>query len=140
MPDKFRTQRRVEFCETDAAGIVHFASYLCYMEQAEHEFLRSLGLTVSDNQGDGTHLSWPRVHVECDFRGSAKFEDILQIDVNVVRLGDKSITYEFEFTRGGAPVAIGRVVAVSCLVRPGAPLISVPIPDKFTEQLERFLL
>jgi acyl-CoA thioester hydrolase len=140
MPETFRTHRRIEFCETDAAGIAHFASYLCYMEQAEHEFLRSLGLSVSEDQGDGTHLSWPRVHVECDFRGTAKFEDILQIDANVVRLGNKSVTYGFEFSRGGDFVATGRVVAVCCLVRPASTLTSVSIPDKFIQQLKRFLL
>ncbi len=101
MGEKFETLRRVEFCETDAAGIVHFASYLCYMEQAEHELLRSLGLTVSEPLADGWHLSWPRVHVECDYQGSAAFEDVLTIQVAVERLGAKSVTYVFEFTRGG---------------------------------------
>ncbi len=140
MPDIFRTQRRVEFCDTDAAGIVHFASYMCYMEQAEHEFLRSLGLTVSADQGDGSHVSWPRVHASCDFRGTAKFEDIVEIALHVSRLGEKSVTYEFNFENGGAVIATGRVIAVCCLVRPGSPLTSIPIPEKFSQQLQRFIL
>ena len=119
MADKFFVKRRVEFCETDAAGIAHFASYLCYMEQAEHDFLRSLGLSVCEPQGDGWHLSWPRVHVECDFQGSAKFEDVLDITVCVSRLGQKSVTYEFNFMRGVQTIAKGRVIAVCCNVKPG---------------------
>jgi acyl-CoA thioester hydrolase len=138
MGEQFLTERRVEFCETDAAGIVHFASYLCYMEQAEHEFLRSLGLSVCEPQGEGWHLSWPRVHVECDFLGSAKFEDVLAIDVRVARLGGKSITYEFGFSRGIEPIAKGRVVAVCCNVKAGLALQSIPIPAKFIELLSRF--
>ena len=135
MPEKFLTQRRVEFCETDAAGIVHFASYLCYMEQAEHALLRSIGLSVCEAMEDGSHLSWPRVHVECDFKGSARFEDTLDIQVSVVRMGAKSITYEFEFMRGVDEIARGRVIAVCCLVKSGLPLQSIPIPQKFMELL-----
>ena len=46
MSQVFKTERRVEFRDTDAAGIVHFSVFFAYMEQAEHEFLRSLGLSV----------------------------------------------------------------------------------------------
>src|SRR5215831_6794970 len=47
MPEPFRTQRRVEFADTDMAGIVHFANFFRYMEAAEVEFLRSRGLSVA---------------------------------------------------------------------------------------------
>lgn len=138
MAEKFVTRRRVEFCETDAAGIVHFASYLCYMEQAEHELLRSIGLSVCEAQEDGWHLSWPRVHVACDFQGSARFEEVLEINVHVVRMGEKSITYEFEFMRGTEAIAKGRVVAVCCRVKTNSPLQSIPIPAKFLELLSAY--
>ncbi len=138
MPEKFLMQRRVEFCETDAAGIVHFASYLCYMEQAEHEFLRSIGLSVCQPQQDGWHLSWPRVRVECDFKGSARFEEVLTIQVSVARLGAKSVTYDFEFVRGVEPIANGRVIAVCCLVKSGYPLQSIQIPQNFIEILKTY--
>ncbi|MFM8187245.1 MAG: acyl-CoA thioesterase [Pirellula sp.] len=42
----FSWNRRVEFAETDAAGIVHFSSFFLYMEQAEHALFRSLGLSI----------------------------------------------------------------------------------------------
>jgi acyl-CoA thioester hydrolase len=138
MAEKFVIQRRVEFCETDAAGIVHFASYLCYMEQAEHAFLRSLGLSVCEPQADGWHLGWPRVRVECDFQGSAKFEDLLEIRVGVARLGNKSITYDFVFMRGVNQIAKGRVTAVCCNVKSGQPLKSTQVPKKYFELLDPF--
>ena len=46
MPCEYRTRRRIEFVDTDMAGIVHFARFFVFMEAAEHEFLRSLGLSV----------------------------------------------------------------------------------------------
>jgi len=45
-PKGFHWRRRVEFAETDMAGIAHFSSFVIYMEQAEHALLRSLGTSV----------------------------------------------------------------------------------------------
>lgn len=139
MSHPFSVERRVEFCETDAAGIVHFSAFLCYMEQAEHALLRHLGTSVTRELGDGWHLSWPRVHVECDYRGSARFEDCLTILVRVERLGERSVTYAFAFTRGGQSLAVGKVVAVCCRVRPGEPLESMAIPAELKSQLQKYL-
>ena len=137
MFQRFTTHRRVEFCETDAAGIAHFSSFLCYMEQAEHQFLRHLGTSVVEAQGDGWHISWPRVHVECDFRGAAKFEDELQIEVEVIKLGVKSVTYAFTFRLNENIIAEGKTVAVCCRVKPGMPLESISIPPALSERLAR---
>ena len=49
MSSAFLWERRVEFHETDAAGIAHFSSLLIFMEQAEHALLRSLGLSVASH-------------------------------------------------------------------------------------------
>ena len=45
----FRCRRIVEFRDTDAAGIAHFSAFFFWMESAEHEFLRELGIRVVDN-------------------------------------------------------------------------------------------
>ena len=44
MADPFRTTRRVEFVDTDMAGIVHFSNFFRWMESAEVEFLRARGV------------------------------------------------------------------------------------------------
>ena len=137
----FRTERRVEFCETDAAGIVHFSAFTQYMEQAEHQLLRSLGLSVfSPTWEDEGHVSWPRVRVECDYHGAAKFEDVLEITVDIVKLGSKSVTYAFQFRKGEAKIASGRIVVVCCLVQAGKPLQSVEIPAEIREKLNQHLV
>ena len=46
MTTEFSISRRVEFSETDLAGIMHFTNFYRWMEICEHEFLRSLGLSV----------------------------------------------------------------------------------------------
>ena len=58
---QFISTRRVEFADTDMAGIIHFANYYRYMEEAEHSFFRSLGLSIMQPQPDGSVIGWPRV-------------------------------------------------------------------------------
>jgi 4-hydroxybenzoyl-CoA thioesterase/acyl-CoA thioester hydrolase len=137
MSTAFITSRRVEFCDTDAAGIIHFVAYFRMMEQAEHDLLRSVGLSVVTHDADGI-MSWPRVNAKCDFRAAARFEDVLQIEVRIARLGEKSITWSHRFVREGVEHAVGEVTAVCCRMRDDAPPRSIPIPGWFAEKLRGF--
>ncbi len=134
----FHTTRRVEFRDTDAAGIIHFSAFFFYMESAEHELLRHLGLSVltADSQGA---ISWPRVSVTCDFTSAVRFEDMLDIEVRIARLGERSITYEFAFSCAGRAVAKGKTVAVCCRFPPGAAPQSIPIPADIAAKLGQFV-
>ncbi|HEY4310491.1 MAG TPA: thioesterase family protein [Pirellulales bacterium] len=127
-PPTFQTTRRVEFRDTDAAGIMHFSAFFNYMEQVEHEFLRHMGLSVITHDEEGT-ISWPRVSASCDYRGAVQFEDILDVEVQIIRQGEKSITYGFTFLHGKRPVAQGQITTVCCRLDAKAPPRSIPIPD-----------
>ena len=107
MSYEFHCRQRVEFADTDMAGIVHFSNFFRYMERAEHEFLRSLGLSVHAVNGDDL-VSWPRVNAECKFRAPLSFEDELDVHLLVREKRSKSITYEFRFYKQGAREPRGR--------------------------------
>jgi 4-hydroxybenzoyl-CoA thioesterase/acyl-CoA thioester hydrolase len=133
-PLRFQTTRRVEFRDTDAAGIAHFSAFFVYMEQAEHELFRSLGTSVVTRDEEG-EICWPRVRASCEYRNPAKFEDLLDVEVTVERLGRKSVTYAFRFTRDGLEIATGRVMTVCCRIRPGSPPAAIEIPSWLRERL-----
>ena len=139
MSEIFKTQRRVEFRETDSAGIVHFSNFFAYMEQAEHEFLRHLNLGVIC-EIDGQRISWPRVNAECNYRNAIRFEEIIDIQVSVTKIGIKSITYGFKFFRDETPIADGSITAVCCVFDHGSKPESVPTPAKFSDKLKPFLV
>jgi acyl-CoA thioester hydrolase len=138
MSELYRTTRSVEFRDTDAAGIAHFSAFFFYMESVEHEFLRSLGLSVLGEDEMGS-ISWPRVSASCDYRSAVRFEDVLDISLRVVRLGEKSVTYEFEFACAGRNVAIGKMIAVCCRFPAGVPPESIPIPAAIAAKLRPFV-
>jgi 4-hydroxybenzoyl-CoA thioesterase/acyl-CoA thioester hydrolase len=134
MSSVFRTTRRVEFADTDMAGIAHFSAFFRWMEAAEHEFLRSRGLSVVLDW-EGEHLGFPRVSAACDFASPVRFEDVLDVDVRLARVGTKSLHYEVVFTLDGAKVASGRLSAVCCKLRPGQPIEPVEVPPGVRERL-----
>jgi YbgC/YbaW family acyl-CoA thioester hydrolase len=125
----------VDFADTDMAGIVHFANFFRYMEAAEVAYLRSLGLSVA-LPWEGQKLSFPRVAASCDYVKPARFDDVLDIAVTIARLGRKSVTYAFEFSRDGELLARGQVSSVCCRVHADHGLESIAIPASLRARLE----
>ena len=130
----YKTTRRVEFIDTDAAGIMHFSHFFVLMEQAEHEWLRQLGTSVVVNGHDGT-VSWPRVHASCDFHATVKFEDVIEIELTVQRLGETSVTYAAKFTHKGRHIADGTLTAVCCRLSANDTPQPIPIPEHLARKL-----
>jgi acyl-CoA thioester hydrolase len=140
MPYEFKMTHRVEFADTDTAGIIHFASYFRYMEVTEHAFFRSLGFSIMTRTPE-FHVGWPRVHVSCDFKRPLRFEDEVEVHLRVREKREKSLSYDFIFrTVNGVPgveVARGSLTVVCVAVDPRTDQMkAVPIPDAIARQIE----
>ncbi len=137
---EYRTRRRVEFADTDMAGIVHFSRFFVYMESAEHELLRSLGCDVHFEH-EGRHVGWPRVAASCRYLSPVRFGELLDVRLEIQRLGRTSLTYRATFTCGERRVAEGEITCICCalpdpLPDPEAKLEPIPIPRFLADRLE----
>lgn len=129
-------RRRVEFSDTDMAGIVHFSRLIVFMENAEHAFIEALGVGASVSmEHDGGEIGWPRVSVHCDFVSPARFHDTVDIRVVVLHKGNSSVTYGFEFSVGDRLVGRGRMSSVCCVMDRGRPR-PIPIPGFIDEAMQ----
>ena len=137
MPYEYKVRRRVEFSETDMAGIVHYSNFFRYMEAAEHEFFRSIGFSVVTRQVDPP-VGWPRVRAECDFKQPLRFEDEYEVHMLVVDKKAKSLSYQFRIRRlGGHPVEVARgLLTVVCVTHQGGTMKAAPIPSEIADQIE----
>ena len=133
MPSEIVYSRRVQFAETDMAGVMHFANYYRIMEEAEHAFWRSLGLSVHtvDPQAE---IGWPRVATSCQYFAPARFEDELLVMLRLVNVGEKTVEFECEFRRQDTRIALGKVKAVCCAMVDRA-FRSIPIPEDVRAKL-----
>ena len=139
MPYEFKALRRVEFSDTDMAGIVHYSNFFRYMETAEHAFFRSLGFSVVTDKTEPP-VGWPRVHAECDYLQPLRFEDEVEIHMLVSEKKSKALTYAFRFRKLNAspPVEIARgKLTVVCVTHNfEGEMEAVPIPEALAEKIE----
>jgi YbgC/YbaW family acyl-CoA thioester hydrolase len=136
MPFEFKLVRRVEFSETDAAGIVHFSNFFRYMEAVEHAFIRSLGFSVNLDQHDPP-LGFPRIHADCDYRAPLRFEEEFEAHLLVREKRTRSLGYTIRFRRvGGDEVAMGGLVVVCVAHRPDGGLTPTPIPEALANRIQ----
>ncbi|NNE92083.1 MAG: acyl-CoA thioesterase [Verrucomicrobiales bacterium] len=141
-------RRRVEFADTDVAGIMHFSNFFRFMEVAEHGFYRSLGFSVhpfldgGDSKSDGPHVGWPRVQASADFKLPLRFEEEVEIELLIEEIRSKAVKYFFRFWKNPddkearAVAATGRftVVCVS-FDNETRRMKAVAIPDEVREKL-----
>jgi YbgC/YbaW family acyl-CoA thioester hydrolase len=98
MPHEFTVTRKVEFADTDTAGVVHFAAFFRYMEEAEHEFYRSLGESAYLWEPEGV-IGMPRVSAQCDFLRPLRYPEEVEIHLTVREKSSKAIGYDVVFRK-----------------------------------------
>lgn len=139
MPWEFKATRRVEFSDTDMAGIMHFSNFFRFMETVEHGFYRSMGFSVMLKQFDPP-LGFPRVHAECDYRRPLRFEDEVEIHLLVREKKSKVLSYLIKFRNLSAnppeEVARGILTIVCVSHQPDGRMGAVGIPKEVADLIE----
>lgn len=139
MPSEFKIIRRVEFSETDMAGIMHYSNFFRFMETAEHAFFRSLGFSIASKQSRQP-LGWPRVHASCDFKQPLHFEDEVEVLMLVTEKKSKSLSYEFRFRKLNVnpvvEVARGKLTVVCVTHDAHGKMSAAQIPQEIAEKIE----
>lgn len=100
MAANFTYRKRVEFSETDMAGIVHFANFFRWMEAAECELLEQLGVPLIAISGDSM-VGWPRTKVHCEFHAPLRFRDEVEVQLEVLTVKLRAVEYRFQFYKIG---------------------------------------
>jgi acyl-CoA thioester hydrolase len=131
---EFRLRRRVQFYETDVAGIVHFSWFFRYMEETEHALWREAGLSIHPPDSD---LGWPRIAASFDFQRALRFEDEIDVHLRIAEFARKTIRYECRILKDGEQVASG-TMTIAC-VRKAPTMRAVEIPDEIVQRLSAVL-
>lgn len=136
MDGPFRYARRVQFAETDLAGIVHFSWMFRYMEEAEHAAWRAAGLTIAEKNGE---LGWPRVAASFEFRSPLRFEDEFEVVVRLVEVGRRRLQYEHMISKGEVLVGSGRITTVCTRTNADGSIRATEIPAEIIRKLRMVL-
>ena len=134
MASPFRYSRRVQFAETDLAGIVHFSWMFRYMEEAEHAVWRAAGLSIAERGGA---LGWPRVAAAFEFRNPCTSRTRFEVIVRLAEVGSRSLQYEHTIVRGDVVIGSGRITTVCVQKAPDGPMRATEIPAGIRAQAAR---
>jgi acyl-CoA thioester hydrolase len=131
-PFKFSAQTRVGFSDTDAQGVVYYGRYMPYFDLARVEYHRHLDMLRTEPQ------DWQFVMraMTVEYHAPARFDDPIEVDVRVQRIGRSSVTYEFAAYLAGQELA---VTATQTLVLVDlAQRRPCPVPDWWREKIREF--
>lgn len=131
---RFHHKLRVRFAETDLQGIVFNGNYMTYTDVAQAEYFREIGLRFQDLVASGTDTVLARMTLE--FKSPARFDDILEVNARVSKIGNTSFTMEFEIYPENEDRLVGAATALYVCVDP-ATLRPTRVPDDLRERMGR---
>lgn len=108
---KFRTQFRIRWMECDAQGIVFNGAYLGYLELAQSEYYRNLGIGIYHMPQSG-YFDFAVVKTTLEFKAPARVDEIVEACVRVSRIGNTSLVMEMELYRPNPELLLTTVEAV----------------------------
>ena len=120
----YTLRRRVQFYETDVAGIVHFSWFFRYMEEAEHAMWRDAGLSIHPPSSD---IGWPRIASTFEFQRPLRFEDEFDVRIWIDEMTKRTIRYACVLEKNGDRIASG-TMTIACVQKGPSGMKSIDIP------------
>lgn len=121
------------WADADAAGIVYFAHFFRYVEQAEEELYRQRG---TDRQVllDRYGVWMPRVGAHVNFVSPIRIGHAIRVRLDPQFKGEKTVRFEFEVLDDATAVKLAAgYMTVVCAAR--EPFKSTAIPDEIRKAL-----
>jgi acyl-CoA thioester hydrolase len=101
----FQHTIRVRYQECDAQGVVYFARYPEYYDLALTELWREMLGSYQAMVEAGTDLVVAQMSIE--YRSPARFDDLIDVELTVDRLGETSMLSSYAIVRDGERLVEG---------------------------------
>jgi len=122
---------RVYWEDTDAGGVVYYASYLKFLERARSEWLRALGIDQVALLRD-ERLQFVVVEANIRYHRPARFDDELVVSVKLEELRGASVVLGQDIYRREGDHLISATIRAACLASDS--LRPRPLPQALTAQ------
>jgi 4-hydroxybenzoyl-CoA thioesterase len=130
-------QRRIAWCDTDAARIVYTVRFFEFAMEAIDAWFREIyggdWYELNVHRGSGT----PFVHVEMDIKASLRPPEVLKTTVLVEKLSRSALTFQVVGRKEDGAVSFsGRYVCAICKMEP---MRAISIPDAERERVQQYI-
>lgn len=107
MSETLKFQLRVFYEDTDFSGYVYHANYLKYCERARSDYLRVIGVDQNAMFASGDAFVVRRM--DCEFLRPAKFEDVLDVETQLIKMGGARFELAQLVKRGEEHIFLAKV-------------------------------
>jgi len=115
-------------------GHVYFGNYFVFCDEALGAYMRAIGMPWQDMVESGTDMYY--VNANCDYLGSARFEEDVHIETHISRVGSSSFTSTFVI-RNADQETLAEASVTSVCVDPQT-REKVRVPEPFRETIAAF--
>lgn len=134
MKPPFVYTMRVRFRDTDMQGHVYFGNYFVFCDEALSAYMRHIGAPWQEMVERGVDMFY--VNANCDYLGSARFEDDLHIETSISRFGTSSFTSAFSI-RSDEGKTLAKANLTSVCVDPKT-RVKIPVPGWFQDAVAAY--
>jgi len=119
---RYKSEFRVRFGETDLQGVVFNANYLLYIDTAQMDYLRHIGITYADMRERGNDIYI--VDLNLQFSTPARYDEVIEAFARISGFGNSSVNMEFELyeKESGRLLATSQTTYVIVDAESGAPV------------------
>lgn len=102
--------KRIYYHDTDCGGVVYYANYLKYLEEARTEFFSDLGIELRKLMDKDIYFVVARVEIE--YRSPARYQDIIRIATVIEKTGFSTIYFLQKILAGERLLVLARTILV----------------------------
>ncbi len=133
----YNSEIRVRFGETDLQGVVFNANYLLYVDTAQMDYLRTIGVSYQDMLERGYDIVI--VDASVQFLAPAHFDEVLEIYARIYDIGNSSIKMDYEIYEAESERFVARAQTAYVIIGKEAQT-SVRVPPYIRRAVREFEL
>jgi len=122
---------RIYYHDTDCGGVVYYANYLKYLEEARTDFLEKKGILIKELSDGGTLFVVARQ--EIDYKYPGRYGDILEVATKICDMGNVKLVYEHEIKNQDGKLLCSAKTFMVCIGKDFKPKA---IPETIREKLK----
>ena len=132
-----KTFFRVHFYDTDEMGVVHHSNYIRWFETGRVEFLRSIGITLTEMMSD--KILFPLTEIKAKYFHLAHFDDELELETNPLTLTKVKMEFNYKIRRRGEEEILVSGYSQNVFTNMETGKI-IRLPDKYFLKLDEAML
>ncbi|MDP2904732.1 MAG: thioesterase family protein [Candidatus Omnitrophota bacterium] len=123
---------KIYYHHTDCGGVVYYANYLNFLEEARTEFLAAKGVSIKDQAVDGTMFVVARQ--EIDYKYPAVYGDILEVATLISGTSGVRVNFEHEIKNQEGRLIVKAKTVLVCVGKDFKPK---SIPEQVLQMMTR---